>query len=280
MYRYMHQCTKTCYGFHLEKILQSTRRRIEGLKVNKPEFKEPTNPEPSKSNLIQLFRITKNEGNIPVIAEIKPASPTIKNQDVLPEDAISIAKEMKKGGATALSILTEPDHFNGSIDNLKAVRKSLDIPVLRKDFIIDKIQMQETPADMILLIAGLLEDELDMFIGKARSYGFEPLVEVHNKKELTDTLDSPATIIGVNNRNLKDLSIDLRTSEELIPYIREYDRQHGTDHLVISESGIHTPEDAKRMINAGADALLIGTSIMKSGNIYESTRSIVEALKD
>ncbi len=276
----MHQCTETYHGSHVTKILRSTRYRIEKLRENEPELKEQKPPGLTGNGLMQLFRDTKNKGKVPVIAEIKPASPTTKNQDVFPEDAISIAKEMKRAGATALSILTEPDHFNGSIENLKAVRESLDIPILRKDFIIDEIQMKEISTDMILLIAGLLKNDLGLFIEKARSYGFEPLVEVHNKEELNAALDTPATIIGVNNRNLKDLSIDLATSEELIPYIKEYDRQYGTDHLVISESGVYTVDDARRMIQAGADALLIGTAIMKSGNVYEKTREIVEAIND
>jgi indole-3-glycerol phosphate synthase len=175
---------------------------------------------------------------------------------------------MEAAGATAISVLTEPQFFKGSIQNLKSVRSSVKIPVLRKDFIIDKAQIHEVDSDLILLIAGILGSDLEDFVNEALANGREPLVEVHNETELEKALSTHANIIGINNRDLTTMKVDISTTEKLAPLI--------SDRIIVSESGISSPEDAVRMMDAGVDAILVGTSIML-GNVYEKTYELVHA---
>jgi len=226
----------------------------------------------STRSLARSIKYAKDSQYIPVIAEVKPASPTTYNREVSPAGAAQIARTMENAGACAISVLTEPDYFHGSLENLEHVRQAVSIPVLRKDFIIDKRQLYEVESDLILLIAGILGDRLPGFIALAKDRGLQPLVEVHDHAELMAALETDADIIGINNRNLKTMEIDLATTEELAPIIRK----HSPDMIIISESGILTPQDATLVVRAGADAVLVGTSIMK-GDIYENTRLLVEA---
>ncbi|MHC1576407.1 MAG: indole-3-glycerol-phosphate synthase [Methanosarcinaceae archaeon] len=258
----------------VNKILISTRKRVQQLgSENILPIRTTRN-----RNLIASIISAKTKGHVPIIAEVKPASPGKPIRDLSSGMAASIAEKMESAGAAAISVLTEPYFFHGSIENLKQVRKNTSIPILRKDFIIDELQMNEIESDMILLIAGVLEERLDHFVSLAQSKGFQPLVEVHNMDELANALATSAMIIGINNRNLSTLEIDLQTTEELIPIIREHDRTNGCKHLIISESGVDTTDDVRRLMNAGADALLIGTTIMKEDDIYTRTKGLVEAL--
>jgi indole-3-glycerol phosphate synthase len=175
---------------------------------------------------------------------------------------------MEAAGAAGISVLTEPQFFKGSIQNLKSVRSSVKIPVLRKDFIIDKAQIHEVDSDLILLIAGILGSDLEDFVNEALANGREPLVEVHNETELENALSTHANIIGINNRDLTTMKVDISTTEKLAPLI--------SDRIIVSESGISSPEDAVRMMDAGVDAILVGTSIML-GNVYEKTYELVHA---
>ncbi|MBW6517270.1 MAG: indole-3-glycerol-phosphate synthase [ANME-2 cluster archaeon] len=250
----------------IDSIITSTENRVKGLK-DVGSGKSLTT-----RSLARSIQAVHDRNGIPVIAEVKPSSPTTHNRDVSPADAAQIAMTMEKAGAVAISVLTEPDYFHGSLENLEQVRRAVNIPVLRKDFIIDEKQLYETHSDLILLIAGILGDRLPGFIDLARRRGLQPLVEVHNHAECMAALDSEAHIIGINNRNLMTMDIDLATTEELAPVIRK----HNPEIIIISESGILTPRDAVRMVQAGADAVLVGTSIMK-GDIYLNTRSLVEA---
>ncbi len=250
----------------IDDIISSTEKRVKVIK-NTDSKKALTT-----RSLASSIQSVNDRHGIPVIAEVKPASPTTHNRDVSPADAAQIARTMEKAGAAAISVLTEPDYFHGSLENLEHVRRAVNIPVLRKDFIIDEKQLYEANSDLILLIAGILGDRLPGFIDLAKRRGLQPLVEVHNHAELIAALDSEANIIGINNRNLKTMEIDLATTEKLAPIISE----HNPDIIIISESGILTPQDAVRMVQAGADAVLVGTSIMK-GDIYENTRLLVES---
>ena len=266
----------------IEDILEATKKRIAALDV--PAFNVSTAPptsnvaHPQKRDFISAVKIAKQEGKIPIIAEVKPASPSATFREILPDDASEIAKEMERGGAVAISVLTEPDFFNGSIGNLKSARKSVSIPVLRKDFIIDEKQMDEVNSDLILLIAGALGDKLELFVQLAKSKGFEPLVEVHNEDELNRALKTTARVIGINNRDLGTLEVDLQTTVRLAPIIRNFDKNNGTQHVIISESGVHNEDDITRVISAGADAILIGTAIIKSSDVYTKTKEMVDAL--
>jgi indole-3-glycerol phosphate synthase len=246
----------------INEILESTKKRISLImdyqkkNITARDFRES-------------IKTIKQENRIPVIAEVKPSSPTKFLRNVTPEDAAEIAKQMEAGGAAAISVLTEPRFFKGSLENLKAVRNDVKIPVLRKDFIIDKAQIYEVESDLLLLIAGILGDKLGDFVDETLSSGREPLVEVHNEIELECALSTAAGIIGINNRDLTTMKVDITTTEKLAPLI--------SGRTIISESGISSPEDAVRMIEAGADAILVGTSIMQ-GNIYDKTYELVHAL--
>ncbi|MDR6222617.1 indole-3-glycerol-phosphate synthase [Methanococcoides alaskense] len=264
----------------IHEIINSTEKRIKTLyeAEDHPTLNGSTQ---GIEKIIEAIHSKKNSGKVPIIAEVKPASPSMKIMDISPEEARKIAMDMEDAGAIAISVLTEPEFFEGSIDNLKAVREAISLPVLRKDFIIDKVQFDEVRSDLILLIAGLLDEKLEELIEYARSKEFEPLVEIHNAEELTYVLEnSSAKIVGINNRDLTTLEVDIATTEELIPIIKKYDERTGKKHLVISESGVHTPEDARRMMRAGADAILIGTSIVKDGDVYRKTKELVDALDD
>jgi len=246
----------------INEILESTKKRI-------PESTDKKGIKQSR-NFRESIQARKKQNLVPVIAEVKPSSPTKFIRDVTPRDAADLARQMEAGGAAAISVLTEPQFFKGSLENLLFVRKAVSIPVLRKDFIIDKAQIHEAESDLILLIAGILGYKLDNFVNEAISHGREPLVEVHNERELKTALTTDANIIGINNRDLTTMKVDITTTEKLAPLI--------SGRIVISESGISSPEDAVRMIEAGADAVLVGTSIMQ-GNIYDKTYELVHALK-
>jgi indole-3-glycerol phosphate synthase len=167
----------------------------------------------------------------------------------------SYAKAYADSNACAISVLTEPTHFKGDLKNALIARKA-GLPVLRKDFIFDERQLQEVQADMVLLIVSLGID-LAKFVDLARAHGMEPLVEVHTGAELDKALKTEAKIIGINNRNLSTLDIDLGTFERLAPRAKE------AGVFLVAESGVHTRENVIRMMQAGADALLVGTSIME-----------------
>lgn len=208
----------------------------------------------------------RDMGDYPVIAEIKPTSPTTPTTRT--DDPVELARDMVAGGASALSVLTEPDHFGGSPAALSAVREAVDVPVLRKDFILDESQLDEVEADLILLIVRFVDD-LSGLLRAAEQRGFQVLVEVHTEDELTIAIEAGASIIGINNRDLTSLSVDLETFEQLAPMVPD-------DVILIAESGMKTPEDVQRMAAAGADAFLIGSAIM-AGDVRERTETFVEA---
>ncbi|MFC6731954.1 MULTISPECIES: indole-3-glycerol phosphate synthase [unclassified Haladaptatus] len=214
-------------------------------------------------SLRSAFDAAAAEGRVPILSEVKPTSPT--TEGIRADDPAELAREMVAGGASAISVLTEPDHFGGSLDNLRAVREAVDVPVLRKDFILREEQLDGVEADVILLIVRFVSD-LDGLLTAARERGFQVLVEVHTEAELEAALDAGADIIGINNRDLTSLSVDLGTFERLAPKVPD-------DVLCIAESGVSTPEDVARMREAGADGLLIGTAIM-DGDVTENTRRL------
>ncbi|WMW25357.1 indole-3-glycerol-phosphate synthase [Methanolobus sediminis] len=260
-------------------IVSSTEKRVQNLNT-KTERSSAKKRSSNKRDIVAAIKEKKLQGKVAVISEVKPASPGKKLRDINPEDAAMIASEMEKAGAVAISVLTEPEFFHGSTDNLISVRKKISLPVLRKDFIIDEIQFNEIESDLILLIAGILGDKLGKMTDMAISKGFEPLVEVHNENELKNALETKTRIIGINNRDLSNLGIDLATTLQLIPLVKDFDRINGQEHTIISESGMHTIDDVKMVVKAGADAVLVGTSIIKSGEIYAKTKELVDALDD
>jgi indole-3-glycerol phosphate synthase len=204
-----------------------------------------------RRDLVASARAARGRGMIPIIAEIKPKA---LGRALAQEEVAAYARAYAQYGACAISVLTEPTHFLGRLENARTARQA-GLPVLRKDFIFSEEQLSEVQADLVLLIAALNID-LDDFIAAARAIGMEPLVEVHSEEELERALGTEAEIIGINNRNLKTLEVDLETFERLAPRARE------AGVFLVAESGVHTPEDARRMVQAGADALLVGTELM------------------
>lgn len=256
-------------------ILNTTKTRIQAL--GPQTCREGLDMGFEKRDFISAVADAKADGKVPVIAEVKPASPGRAFRDILPGTAAELAWEMEEAGAVAVSVLTEPLVFRGSLENLDAVRNTVCLPVLRKDFIIDRKQLDEAQSDLVLLIAGILGEELGVFVELAIEKGFEPLVEVHNRQELDLALKTAARVIGINNRDLETLKIDLGTTEELAPIIRECDLDHGTRHLIISESGMNSVLDVRRVIQAGADAVLIGSALMESTSVFDKTKEFVQS---
>ena len=191
-----------------------------------------------------------------VISEIKRASPSVGFiGDV---DPAGWGARYEAEGASCLSVLTEPDRFKGSLEDLDAAREATALPVIRKDFTVDEAQILEagTRADAVLLIAALFEaGALARYVSLAIELGLTPLVEVHDEREADLALESGARVIGVNNRDLRDFTVDLASTERLAP------RLGGA--TLVAESGVKTPEDGRRLRNAGADAVLVGEAAMR-----------------
>lgn len=208
-----------------------------------------------------------------VIAEAKKASPS--KGVIRPDfDPVAIAKNYKAGGAQAMSVLTDVDFFQGSITYIPLVRAAVDLPVLRKDFILDPLQIREASlygADAILLIAAILDTvQLRSFREEAEALAMDVLVEVHDERELESALAAGSKLIGINNRNLDDFSVDLDTTfrlQRLIP----------PGIPVVSESGIASREDMQRLRAAGITAALIGESLMRSGEQDSLLREFMAA---
>jgi indole-3-glycerol phosphate synthase len=242
----------------LEKILSSTREEIRKKKSIFPEAELRKLVQAAPPPISLKSAIQKANG-MAIIAEMKKASPS---QGVICEkyDPHQIAVSYVRNRATALSVLTDEKFFQGSIDHISRIRSEIDIPILRKDFIIHPYQILEARAhgaDAILLIVAALEAiQLQDLLNQAFDLGLEALVEVHNRRELQEALEMGAELIGINNRDLESFKVDLATTEKLAPLIPQ-------GITVIAESGIHSADDAQRMKQAGADALLIGTHFMK-----------------
>jgi len=212
----------------------------------------------------------KSPGEISLIAEIKKASPS---RGVIVKDfkPLEIARIYKDCGAAALSVLTEEKYFLGNLSFLNLVRHSVNLPVLRKDFIIDEFQIYESyiaGADAILLIAELLNSEkLIQFLNLAKKLNLDCLVEVSDEKEMLKVLDSPAEIIGINNRNLHNFITDLNVTKTLMPFIPK-------DTVSVSESGIKTKEDILFLKDLGVNAVLIGETLLESVDISSKVKEL------
>ena len=209
-----------------------------------------------------------------IIAEIKRASPS--KGDIAPDlDPASVAREYSRLGAAAISVLTDR-HFKGTLDDLRAVRKAVDLPILRKDFIFDDYQLYEARAagaDCILLIVAMLkEPELRHLMNVARQLGLAALVEVHNEDEFAIARDAGAVLIGINNRDLHTFVTDLAVTERLM-------RGYRGDALIVAESGIDSAADIRHLDAAGARAFLIGESLLRGGGPAAKLPELVGALK-
>jgi indole-3-glycerol phosphate synthase len=256
----------------LKEIIKKTK---EDLKKQKAEFPEEWlgrslsfNPFIPRDVISALKSTTENPYRI--IAEIKKASPSkgIIREDF---DPMSIAQAYQNGGADALSVLTEPHWFKGNKEYLGMVRRYVSIPLLRKDFIIDKYQILEAlvyGADYILLIAkALSRKELRELLQYAHHLGLEVLVEIHDKADLIKAIFAGANIIGINHRNLETFEIDMQLSHKLIPLIPN-------SKIIVAESGIKDHETLIELHKAGADAFLVGEHFMRQDDITAAIRKL------
>ena len=215
--------------------------------------------------------LNPRRGNIGLIAEVKKASPSagIIRADF---DPVKIAQEYESAGASCLSVLTDEKYFQGSPAYLKAIRAAVNLPLLRKDFVIDERQISEAiewGADAVLLIVAILDDaKLARFYELASGAGLSVLVEVHDASELQRVQAINAPLIGVNNRNLKDFTVDLAVTESLAS------RMDLQQTLLVSESGIDSRTDVKRLTACGARAILVGESLMREDDISAKVRTL------
>ncbi len=217
--------------------------------------------------------LTAGPDYLGVIAEVKKASPSAGV--IAPNfDPVAQAIAYDQAGATAISVLTDEKYFQGSLSYLTQIRRQVGCPVLRKDFIIDDAQIYEAAvagADAILLIvAALTQEELAQLLATAATCQLDVLVEVHDREELDRALETDAKIIGVNNRNLKSFTVDLHTTEALSEDVPD-------DILLVSESGIKSVEDARRVWMWGANAILVGESLMRSEDPAQMVRNFLGA---
>ncbi len=213
-----------------------------------------------------------------VIAEIKAASPSVGTIRST-VDAAATAQAMQRGGAAGLSVLTEPKHFNGSLQALSQARAAVKLPILMKDIVLVQKQIEvasKLGANAILLIEALFDrgycdvDDVEQAIANAHGYGLEVLLEAHTEAEYLKAVQTKADIVGINNRNLATLQIDLGTTKTIL-------QRHGKhDKTVISESGIKTADDLRYLRSCGADAFLVGSSIMLTEDIESKVREFVE----
>jgi indole-3-glycerol phosphate synthase len=214
-------------------------------------------------------------GSLALIAEVKKASPSA-GVICADFDPVRIARDYEAAGASCLSVLTDEKFFQGSLTFLRQIREAVKLPLLRKDFMIDDRQILEAiewGADAILLIVAILtNDQLKRFHDLATAAGLAVLVEVHDEPELARAVSMGAKLIGVNNRDLKTFKVDLQTTERLAERLR---RTATNDPLLVAESGIHTRQDAERLKTCGAQAILVGESLMKHPNIREKVRELL-----
>jgi indole-3-glycerol phosphate synthase len=205
-----------------------------------------------------------------IISEVKKASPSkgIIREDF---DPVEIAQGYERGGANAISILTEPHFFQGSLDYLAEIRRYVGIPLLRKDFIVSKYQLLEAlvyGADFVLLIAAALtKDELKELLNYTRHLGMEALVEIHDKAELTKAIYAGADIIGINHRNLQTFDMNMNLCYDLIPLIPN-------GKIIVAESGIYEHGQLEDLSRAGVDAFLVGESLMRHENVEEALKKL------
>ncbi len=241
----------------LSRILETKKRRIKVLAKNKEAFLSLIKRAPAP---LSFKNAIKKEGKISIIAELKQASPSagVLRQDFSP---LELAKVFEKNKASAVSVVTEEDFFLGKINFIESIKKKISLPVLRKDFILDKSQVLESRAvgsDAVLLIMGILDEEkIKSLYTFSKDLGMDVLVEVHTEKELRKVLKIGADIIGINNRNLHTFQVDISRSQKLAPFLPP-------EVVKVSESGISSLKDVLLLKGAGIDAVLVGEALMRA----------------
>lgn len=256
----------------LQTIIDYKETLLPQLIANKPQFNVVRKERPS------LYDVLRKSKQLQVIAEMKRASPSkgLINEGV---DPVAQAKKYEAAGAICISVLTEDKYFKGSFQDLADIANHVDIPILNKDFIIHEVQIDVAKAAgasvILLIVAALSDDKLKSLYDYASSLDLDVLVEVHNEEELDRTIAIGPKIIGVNNRNLKTFDVDLAQTEKLAEKINTI-----PEIAFISESGIWTSEDAARVAKVGARGVLVGESLMRSGNVEGALKSLQVPLSD
>jgi indole-3-glycerol phosphate synthase len=254
----------------LDQIVERTRERLRGEPLEVEDTRRAA-MERSASRKPFAFREALAREGVNVIAEIKSASPSAGS--IVPDpDVESIARDYARGGAAAISVVTEPEFFRGSRDWLASARAASGLPVVMKDFVVEPSQIMRgiaAGADAILLLASLLDArQLSNFIGLLDAYGCDALVEVHDEAELERAVQAGARLIGVNNRDLKSFHVDLATSERL-------GAQMPQDAIRVAESGIRTREDVERLRAAGFHAFLVGESLLRQSDRAAAVQALL-----
>jgi indole-3-glycerol phosphate synthase len=267
--------TTTAGADLLATIVAATRRIVEVRAEQEPIARLALRAERTDTRPGVFRAALSRAGRVNIVAECKRRSPSrgVLRADY---DPAAIARGYSAGGAAAISVLTEPTFFDGSLDDLARVQKAVDVPLLRKDFIVSEYQLMEaraSGADAVLLIAGALRPaELTRLMAKAGDLCLDALVEVHGSDELMAALDAGANLVGVNNRNLRTLAVDLDVSEELIARIPQ-------GVTAVSESGIKTPADITRFMALGYRAFLIGERFMTTEDPGAALRDLLKGLE-
>ncbi|WP_339634705.1 indole-3-glycerol phosphate synthase TrpC [uncultured Sneathiella sp.] len=257
----------------LAKICDDKRQHIRDCKdrVMLSDIEAAAKASEPPRGFIRALKKRRDAGEYGLIAEIKKASPSkgLIREDF---DPPILAKAYEKGGATCLSVLTDIPYFQGSDDYLVTARGAVSLPVLRKDFMLDPYQITEARAlgaDCILLIMAALDDtEAQELEAAAHEWGMDVLIEVHDRSELDRAVRLKSPLIGINNRNLKTLNVDIATTEELAGALPE-------GCLAVSESGLYTPADLARMEKAGCGIFLVGESLMRQADVAAAVRSLL-----
>jgi indole-3-glycerol phosphate synthase len=236
-------------------------------------------PTQTRTAPISLKKAILKSKNAPVITEIKAASPSagVIRKNV---KAAELARAMEKGGAVGISVLTEPTHFQGSLHSLAEARKAVKLPILMKDIILSPVQVEaasKVGANAILLIQTLFDREqcecnIKEMITEAHSRNLEVLLETHNEDEFRFAVETDADLVGINNRDLGTLKVDLNVTKRIL------ENNDAKRKIVVSESGVNTLADLRFLRACGANAVLIGSAIMRAGNVEAKVKEFVHAL--
>ncbi len=261
----------------LEEIVSHKRQEVAQMqqKLPLPSLRQQLNSAPTVRNFLTALQENPNQPSL--IAEVKKASPSrgIIRADF---DPVAVAQAYERGGAACLSVLTDEKFFQGGFDNLRKVRQQVALPLLCKEFIINSYQIylaRTAGADAVLLIAAILSDrELQDFLRMIHDLGMTALVEVHTLAELDRVLKlDNLSLVGINNRNLEDFTLDLGTTQQLLAERQQ--QLQSLDITVVSESGLYTPADLSLVAEAGARAVLIGESLVKQNDVEQAVREIL-----